>query len=65
MPGGLIGKSADRRCRKDFTVKANLTLNGRLYVKGDLEVNGSVKMQKGSELIVDGKRTIHGSIREI
>jgi cytoskeletal protein CcmA (bactofilin family) len=45
--------------------KGNLTLNGSLYVKGDLEVNGSVSMKKGSELIVDGKRTIHGSLKEI
>ena len=51
-------------CRKNFTVKAGLTLNGTLHVKGDMEVNGSVSMKKGSELIVDGRRTIHGSIKE-
>lgn len=45
-------------------MKAGLTLNGTLHVKGDMEVNGSVSMKKGSELIVDGRRTIHGSIKE-
>jgi hypothetical protein len=40
-------------------------LKGKLYIKGDLEVKGNVKLTKGSELVVDGKRTIHGSIIQL
>lgn len=43
---------------------AGLKLNGRLYVKGDLTVKGNVELQPGSELVVDGKRTIHGTIKQ-
>jgi len=38
-----------------------MTVNGRLHVKGDLEVRGNVIIGKIGELIVDGKRTVHGS----
>jgi hypothetical protein len=37
-------------------------VNGQLHVLGDLEVNGNVTLLKNSQLTVDGKRTIHGSI---
>lgn len=37
-------------------------MNGQLYVLGDLEVKGNVILLNGSELVVEGKRTIHGSI---
>jgi cytoskeletal protein CcmA (bactofilin family) len=49
---------------KSFTVHGTLTLNGRLHVKGDLDVRGSMTGTKLSELIVEGKRTIHGSVKK-
>jgi cytoskeletal protein CcmA (bactofilin family) len=45
-------------------VHGTLTLNGRLHVKGDLDVRGSMTGTKLSELIVEGKRTIHGSVKK-
>ncbi len=33
-------------------------------MRGDLEVKGNVNMGKGSQLVVDGRRTIHGSFKE-
>ncbi len=42
----------------------NLTVDGQLHVLSDLDVKGNVNLLKGSQLIVDGKRTIHGSIKQ-
>jgi len=50
---------------ENLYISGAVKLNGRLHVRGDLEVKGTVKMQKGSQLIVEGKRTIHGSIIEV
>jgi cytoskeletal protein CcmA (bactofilin family) len=47
-----------------LSVTAALKINGILHVQGDLDVKGSVTLSKGSQLIVDGKRTIHGSIKQ-
>ena len=41
-----------------------LRLNGNLHVKGDFEAKGTVWLKQGRELVVDGKRTIHGSVKE-
>lgn len=46
-------------------VSGPLTVNGRLHVKGDMEVHGSVIVAEGAELVVDGKRTIHGGLQGI
>ena len=40
-------------------------LKGKLYIKGELEVKGNVKLAPGSELVVDGKKTIHGSVIQL
>ncbi len=50
---------------RNLSLSGALKLNGRLHVRGDFEARGSVKMKRGSQLIVDGKRTIHGSIVEV
>lgn len=50
---------------RNLYISGGLKLNGNLHVKGDFEVKGDVKMLKGSQLIVDGKRTVHGSILEV
>jgi cytoskeletal protein CcmA (bactofilin family) len=46
-------------------LSGGLTINGQLHCKGDLDVKGNVYMNPGSQLIVDGKRTIHGSMKEV
>jgi cytoskeletal protein CcmA (bactofilin family) len=51
--------------RKDLYLSGALTINGQLHCKGDFEVKGNVSLKPGSNLIVDGKRTIHGSLREV
>lgn len=42
-----------------------LTINGQLHVKGNFEAKRTVGLKPGSRLIVDGKRTIHGSLKEV
>jgi hypothetical protein len=41
-----------------------VTINGQLHVKGNFESKHTVSLKPGSQLIVDGKRTIHGSLKE-
>jgi len=43
-------------------ISASLNVTGRLHVKGDLVVLGSVVVDKGGELTVDRKRTVHGRV---
>jgi cytoskeletal protein CcmA (bactofilin family) len=50
---------------KNLNVRGSLSVNGRLHVKGNVSVYGSVTIGKCSEFIVDGKRTIHGSLQEV
>lgn len=40
----------------------SVTIDGKLHVLDDFEVKGNVNLTKGSELVVDGKRTVQGSI---
>ncbi len=42
-----------------------LTIDGRLHCKADIEVQGNVYMTPGSQLTVRGKRTIHGSMKDL
>lgn len=42
----------------------NLKLGGNLHVLRDFEIKGNVILQKGGSLTVDGKRTIHGALKE-
>jgi len=51
--------------RDHLVLSGGLTIDGRLHCKGDLEVNGNVYMTPGSQLTVSGKRTIHGSMKEL
>jgi hypothetical protein len=51
--------------RKDTYLSGGLTINGTLHCKGDFENKGNVYLKPGSQLIVDGKRTIHGSLKEV
>jgi cytoskeletal protein CcmA (bactofilin family) len=51
--------------RNNQLLSGGLTINGLLHCKGDLEVKGNVYLKPGSQLVVDGKRTIHGSLKEI
>jgi len=60
----IIKERADIDDRKDLYLSGALTINGQLHCKGDFEVKGNVSLKPGSNLIVDGKRTIHGSLRE-
>jgi len=46
-------------------VSKTLKLNGALYIDGDLEIKGDLVMQKGSAITVKGKKTIHGSVKEV
>lgn len=43
-------------------VSGSLDVDGKLHVKGDLVVLGSVNVGNVAELIVDGKRTVNGKI---
>lgn len=56
---------ADQLGSGDLYVSKTLKLNGHLYVDGDLEVKGDLVMQKGSGVTVKGKKTIHGSVKEV
>jgi len=58
-------KGTNGKNRRDLITSGSLTLDGRLHVKGDMTVKGNVTLQPGSELIVDGKRTIHGSLKQL
>lgn len=51
--------------RTNALVRGSLTVNSRLHVKGDLDVRGKVIVGESGELVVDGKRTIHGSFRKL
>ena len=51
--------------RRDMSISGLLTVNGKLHVKGDLVVRGSVVVGNGGGLIVDGKRTVHGSVQGV
>jgi cytoskeletal protein CcmA (bactofilin family) len=61
----FVKERADMDDRKDLYLSGALTINGQLHCKGDFEVKGNVSLKPGSNLIVDGKRTIHGSLREV
>ena len=50
--------------RKNLYVGGTLRLNGNLHVRGEFEAKGTVWLKKGCELVIDGKRTIHGSVKE-
>lgn len=60
----LVKERADIDDRRDLYLGGALTINGQLHCKKDLEVKGNVYLKPGSQLIVDGKRTIHGSLKE-
>lgn len=50
--------------RSEMKIGGPLSIDGRLFVKGNLTVKGDVHLQPGSELVVTGRRTIHGSIKQ-
>ena len=52
------------KARNDLYLSGGLTINGHLYCKKDFEAKGNVYLNPGSQLVVDGKRTIHGSLKE-
>jgi len=56
---------ADEFYSGDLYVSKTLKLNGALYIDGDLEIKGDLVMQKGSAITVKGKKTIHGSVKEV
>ena len=56
---------ADEYGSGDLYVSKTLKLNGHLHVDGDLEIKGDLVMQKGSVVTVKGKKTIHGSVKEV
>jgi hypothetical protein len=60
-----VKQAADSADRNNLLVTSRLTINGTLHVKGDFEAKSTVYMKPGSQLIVDGKRTIHGSLKEV
>ncbi|PQE33598.1 flavin-binding monooxygenase protein [Rutstroemia sp. NJR-2017a WRK4] len=61
--GAVIDR--DVQVCKNFSAKGNVSINGRLLVKGDLTVWGNVKIQQGCELIVNGMRTVHGKLEQL
>lgn len=52
-------------CSGNLYISKTLKLKGNLHVNGDLEIKGDLIMQKGNVVTVTGKRTIHGSIKEV
>ncbi|KAK6594796.1 flavin-binding monooxygenase-like protein [Botrytis cinerea] len=50
----------DVEIRNELKASGNVKINGKLHVHGNFTVHGNVKIQAGSELIVNGRRTIHG-----
>ena len=51
--------------RNEVKINRLLMVNGRLHVKGDLKVSGSVIVANGGELLVDGKRSISGRVQGV
>ncbi len=49
----------------NLTIHGYLNVDGRLHVKGNLTVNGNVTIAKTADFKVGGKRTIHGSLKEV
>lgn len=53
------------RYRNELNASGGVKINGKLHVYGDFTLNGHVKLKVGSELIVDGRRTINGRMETV
>lgn len=61
----MSSRNADDSCSGNLVIGRTLTLKGNLHVNGDLEIKGDLIMQKGDVVTVAGRRTVHGSIKEV
>ncbi|CZT08052.1 uncharacterized protein RCO7_09594 [Rhynchosporium graminicola] len=65
IEGSSLSIEGDVEVIGDLYSSRTLKLKGNLRVSGDLEVKGDLVMRKGDTVVVSGKRTVHGSIREV
>ncbi|KAH7306104.1 hypothetical protein BKA65DRAFT_198567 [Rhexocercosporidium sp. MPI-PUGE-AT-0058] len=60
-----VAMEGDVEASGNLYISRTLKLKGNLHVSGDLEIKGDLIMRKGDVVSVAGKKTIHGSIKEV